>query len=205
MPIQTMPMSWQLEQPLVMPAWICAVVGAGVANSEPGALLVAEAAISPAGVVPKWQLSHVVFEGMCELAPAGEVAGITTILLTPIKLEPVMLGPWQVTQLLVMPAWLIKEPLNLAPLGTGVAAILEPDPTWQLSHAAVVGTWLVGRPTMVKLAAAIAKLAAAAPWHCAQLALVLGALAWMWASVGSAEKSVEVWQEEHCAVVANGM
>jgi hypothetical protein len=58
---------------------------------------------------------------------------------------------------------------------------------------------------MVKLAAAIAKLAAAAPWHCAQLALVLGALAWMWASVGSTEKSVEVWQEEHCAVVANGM
>jgi hypothetical protein len=105
----------------------------------------------------------VVDDGMCELAPAGDVAGITTILLTPIKLLPVILGPWQATQLLVMPVWLIKEAVNLAPLTTGVAAMLEPAPTWQLSHAAVVGTWLVGRPTMVKLAAGIAKLAAAVP------------------------------------------
>ena len=97
------------------------------------------------------------------MAPAGDVAGITTILLTPKKLEPVMLGPWQVTQLLVMPTWLIKEPVNLAPLTTGVAAMLEPAPTWQLSHAAVVGTWLGGSPTMEKLAAGIAKLAAAVP------------------------------------------
>ena len=79
--------------------------------------------------------------------------------------------------MLVIPLWLINEPLNFAPLPTGVAAMLEPAPTWQLSHAAVVGMWLLGRPTIVKFAAGIAKLAAALPWHCAQLPLVLGALA----------------------------
>jgi hypothetical protein len=40
---------------------------------------------------------------------------------------------------------------------------------------------------MEKLAAGMAKLAAAAPWHCAQLPVVLGALAWMLASVGITE------------------
>jgi hypothetical protein len=41
--------------------------------------------------------------------------------------------------LLVMPVWLISEPENFAPLGTGVAATLEPAPTWQASHGAPVG------------------------------------------------------------------
>ena len=77
--------------------------------------------------------------------------------------------------MLVMPLWLISEPLNLALLGTGRVGTLEPVPTWQDSHAALVGMWLVGRPMIVKLAAGIAKLAAAAPWHCAQLVVVLGA------------------------------
>ena len=81
----------------------------------------------------------------------------------------------------------MSEPLNFAPLGTGVAAMLEPVPTWQLSQAAVVGTWLLGSPTMVKLAAGMAKLGAALPWHCAQLLVVLWALAWMFASVGRTE------------------
>jgi hypothetical protein len=40
---------------------------------------------------------------------------------------------------------------------------------------------------MLKFAAGIAKLAAALPWHCAQLFVVLGALAWMLASVGITE------------------
>jgi hypothetical protein len=66
---------------------------------------------------------------MCELAPTGEVAGITTILLTPTKLDPVMAGPWHAAQLLVMPLWLMREPLNFAPLPTGVAVMLEPAPT----------------------------------------------------------------------------
>lgn len=124
---------------------------------------------------------------MCAFAPAGEVAGITTILLTPAKLEPVMFGPWQATQLLVMPPWLIKEPLNFAPLGTGVTATLEPAPTWQLSQAALLGMCVAGMPTIVKLAAGIAKLAAALPWHCAQLLAVLGAFAWILAKLGMTE------------------
>ena len=77
----------------MIPVWICAVVGAGVANAVPGAVRVADAATSPAGVDPRWQVSHVVDDGMCELAPTGEVGGITTIWLIPTKLLPVMLGP----------------------------------------------------------------------------------------------------------------
>src|SRR5664279_5635621 len=110
---------------------------------------------------------------MCEPDPTGVVTGIATMLVTPTKLEPLIAGPWQATQLPVMPAWLIFEPLNLAPLPTGVAAMLEPAPTWHVSHDAVVGRWLPGKPTMLKPAAGIAKLAAAAPWHCAQLLVVL--------------------------------
>jgi hypothetical protein len=197
--------SWQLEQLPVTPLWICTLVGAGVAKALPGALLVADAGMSPDGVVPRWQFSQVVDVGMCEFAPAGEVGGMTTILLTPAKLEPVIDGPWQPAQLLLMPLWLISEPLNLAPLPTGVAAMLDPAPTWQVSHAALVGRWLLGRPTMEKPMAGIAKLAAAEPWHCAQLAVVLGALAWMLASVGITAKSVDVWQVLHCADAANGM
>ena len=108
--------------------------------------------------------------------------------LIPAKLAPVMLGPWQAMQLLVIPAWLIKELLNLAPLPTGRLATLEPAPTWQLSQAVVMGMWLLGGPWIVKLAAGIAKPATTlAAWHCAQLAVVLGALAWMFARVGITE------------------
>ena len=123
---------------------------------------------------------------MCEPTPTGEVFGITTILVMPMKLVPLILEPWQAAQLLVMPEWLMSEPLNFAPLSTGVEAMLEPAPTWQSSHDAVVGTWLPGKPTMEKLAEGMAKLAAALPWHCAQLVVVLGAQAWMLVSVGSA-------------------
>jgi hypothetical protein len=205
MPIQTKLASWQPEHPLVIPVWICAVVGAGVAKALPGVLLVAAAGTSPAGVVARWQVSQVVDDGMCELAPTGEVGGITMIFVTPTKLDPVIAGPWHAAQLFVIPPWLMREPLNLAPLPTGVAAMLEPAPTWQASHEALVGTWLPGRPTIEKFAEGMAKLAAAVPWHCAQLALVLGALAWMLARVGSTEKSVDVWQAVHCAFAAVGM
>ena len=103
MPIHRLLASWQALQPPVMPLWICAVVGAGEANAVPGAVFVATAAICPEGTVPRWQLSQVVLDGMCELAPTGEVAGMTMILLTPAKLDPVIDGPWQATQLFVMP------------------------------------------------------------------------------------------------------
>jgi hypothetical protein len=107
----------------------------------------------------------------------------------PAKFTVVPAGTWQFTQPVVMPAWLILEPLNKAPLPTGVAATLEPEPTWHTSQEAVVGMCvpLAGSPTMEKLTAGMAKDAAAAPWHCAQLVVVLGALAWMLAKVGIAE------------------
>jgi len=205
MPIHTKLVSWQLEQPLVTPVWICAVVGMGVANRLPGVERVAVAATDPAGTVPRWQVSQVVDEGMCEVAPTGEVAGITMILLTPTNVLPPMDGPWHATQLFVMPAWLISELAKRAPLPTGRLAMLEPVPTWQVSHEAVVGMWVDGSPTMAKFAAGIAKLAAALPWHCAQLPVVLGALAWMLASVGITEKSLDVWHALQVAVGDVGM
>ena len=107
------------------------------------------------------------------------------MLLTPAKLAPFRPGPWQATQLLVMPLWFISEPLNFAPLPTGRLAMLEPAPTWQFSQAVLIGRWLPGGPWIVKLAAGIAKPATTLlAWHCAQLPVVLGALAWMLASVG---------------------
>jgi hypothetical protein len=126
--IHTSPLSWQPEQPLVMPAWICAVVGTGVANFVPGAVVVAFAGTNPAGMEPTWQLSQAVADGMCELAPTGEVGGITMILVMPANEAPVIVGPWQPTQV-VRPAWFIAEFVNFAPFGTGVAATLEPAPT----------------------------------------------------------------------------
>ena len=119
--------------------WICAVVGAGVANAVPGALLVADAGISPAGVLARWQLSQVLDDGMCELAPTGDVGGMITMLLMPANDAVGTSGPWHAAQLLVMPVWLIREPENRAPFGTGVAAMLDPAPTWQLSQLTVVG------------------------------------------------------------------
>jgi hypothetical protein len=100
---------------------------------------------------------------MCEFAPAGAVGGMTMILVTPTKLALLIVGPWQLAQLVVMPAWFISEALNLAPSTTGVAAMLEPLPTWQLSHAAVVGRCVAGLPTTAKPIDGIAKPAAASP------------------------------------------
>ena len=165
MPIHVKLVSWQAAHPLVTPAWICVVVGAGVANAVPGAVFVALAGTLAFGVVARWQASQGLDDGMCDVAPGGEVAGITTMLLTPAKLEPEMDGPWQATQLAVMPLWLISDPENLAPSTTGSAAIDEPAPTWQVSQEAVVGMWFDGTPTIAKLADGMANDAAAAPWH----------------------------------------
>jgi hypothetical protein len=71
--------SWHAAHPAVTPEWICAPVGAGLWNSVPGAVFVADAAISPDGVVARWHVSHVVDDGMCEPAPTGVVTGIPTI------------------------------------------------------------------------------------------------------------------------------
>jgi hypothetical protein len=121
---------------------------------------------------------------MCELAPMGLVGGMPITRVMPANVVVLPAGLWQASQLLLMPAWLISDPLKRAPSTTGVAAIDEPAPTWQTSQDEVVGMCVPGKPTMLKLAAGIAKLAAKAPWHCAQLVLVLWALAWMLVSVG---------------------
>ena len=76
-------LSWQFEQPLVIPVWIMDAVGAGLRKALPGALLVATPGTRVVGVVPRWQDSHLVELGRCELAPAGEVGGMTMILLMP--------------------------------------------------------------------------------------------------------------------------
>ena len=144
-------------------------------------------------------------EGTCEAGPAGVVGGITTILVMPVNVDAVIPVPWQLAQPLVMPEWLIAEFLNVAPFGTGVAAMLEPAPTWQASHEAVVGRCALGKPTIENPAAGIANDAAALPWHCVQLLVVLGAYRWMFASVGKAAKLVVVWQFWQVDVAATGM
>jgi hypothetical protein len=136
--IHTKPLSWQPVQPPVIPVWICAVVGTGVANLLPGTVAAAFAGTNPAGIEPTWQVSQIVSDGMCELAPTGVVGGITMIWVMPMNEAAVTVGPWQPAQV-VSPAWLIAEFVNFAPSITGVAAMLEPAPTWHDSQAAVVG------------------------------------------------------------------
>ena len=66
-----------------MPAWIMAPLGAGSWNAVPGAVLVATPGTRPAGVLARWQLSHLVELGICEEAPGVAELGMTTILVTP--------------------------------------------------------------------------------------------------------------------------
>ena len=65
-PNQDIPLSWQLTQPFDVLAWIMAPVGAGVLNAVLGTDSVAFAATRAAGVLCKWQLSHLelITEGM---------------------------------------------------------------------------------------------------------------------------------------------
>jgi hypothetical protein len=158
-PIQVKGASWQPLQLDVTPAWICAVVGAGVANRVPGAVIVATAATGPAGIEPRWQVSHAVLEGMCaDAAPAGVVAGITAIFEMPVNEDPVIVGPWHSTQV-ATPWWLILEPENSAPFWT-VVGTLEPAPTWHTSHDCAVGTCLIVAPAAVWAIVVILKFAA---------------------------------------------
>jgi hypothetical protein len=129
MPIHTEFVSWHAAQPELMPLWICALLGAGVAKAVPGAVRVADAAMSPPGMLARWQVSQAVDDGMCEPAPIGLVGGMPTMRLMPAKLAAVPEGTWHDAQLLVMPAWFIRAPANLAPLPTGSAVTDEPAPT----------------------------------------------------------------------------
>src|SRR5260221_9605338 len=84
-PIQTEPVSWQLEHPLETPAWIWVVVGAGAMNLVPGAVSVAFAGTRAAGIEPTWQVSQAVPDGVWAVAPPGGGGGITTVLVVPTK------------------------------------------------------------------------------------------------------------------------
>jgi hypothetical protein len=50
---------------------------------------------------------------MWDPAPTGKVCGITTMLVMPAKLEPLMDGPWHSAQPLTMPVWSIVAPEKL--------------------------------------------------------------------------------------------
>ena len=166
-----------MEQPLVTPLWICAPVGRGVANNDPGAVRVALAGTSPAGVDPRWQLSQFVPTGMCALGPIGDVGGCTMMRLTPKNDVPVIAGPWQVAQLLVMPAWLIwplanvVAPTDAAPVeGISWAGIAF---EWQASQTSDVGRCGGTRPALV-LGVTPMKVPATtlAPWQIEQLPVI---------------------------------
>jgi hypothetical protein len=122
---------------------------------------------------------------------------------TPIKVPVMTLAPWQLAHPLVMPLWLKAELLNFAPLATGRLRLLL-APTWQLSHPNVpIPMWLLGGATMATCMFWLYLAALALLWHCAQLALVDGALAWMLVTVGVDRKSP--WHDEQLALAATGM
>ena len=140
-----------------MPAWIMVPVGAGNLKPVPGPVaLVADAAISPLGVDPRWQDSQVAVVGICEVVPGAAEDGITTMELMPVKLAPVMPAPWQTSQPVVMPLWLKAELVNLAVFCTGSVRLLV-APTWQVSQAVVPnGTCLAGGATRAGLILVVA-------------------------------------------------
>ena len=62
------------------------------------------------------------------------------------------LAPWQDAQPLLTPLWLKAELAKLSSFTTVVEGMLEPLPTWQLSHpSAPMATWPVGGATMAGL------------------------------------------------------
>jgi len=131
---------------------------------------------------------------------------MVTIEATPAKLAEVPAATWHATQLAEMPEWLIREFAKRAPSVTGRLAMLEPAPTWHSSQGADVGRWFDGMPITLKPIDGIAKLAAAALlWHCTQLPVLLGALAWIAVSEGTTAKSPLVWQAVQVALAAVGM
>ena len=93
MSIQTLPPSWQPAQWPLMPVWIIAVVGTGLANFVPGAETVAFAGTNADGVEARWQVSQAAVTGMCEPAPAGEVGGSTMIFVMPMNDVPLIAEP----------------------------------------------------------------------------------------------------------------
>ena len=80
----------------------------------------------PNALVDLWQVAQSDVVGMCPL-PCG--FGVT-----PANGVPVTPAAWHVVQPLLMPLWFIAVP----------AKLVKADAEWHVSHAALVGTWLLG-------------------------------------------------------------
>ena len=160
------PASWQAEQEPATPVCTIAAVGTGVPKALVAALLLATAGSSVEGVLPRWQISHWVEVGRCDVETAGLVTGITTMDAVPWN------GPapltWQAAQPDVTPLWLYLEP---AKVGVSSVVRLVRLSTWQLSQpAAPMGRWLLAgalRAGVIGYSAALVVL-----WHCTQLVVV---------------------------------
>lgn len=116
------PLPWQLAQPVAMPLWL---------NWPLAKVVMPAAGTKPVGTLFTWHRS--------QAAAVGTWAGETAVMVcgyTPVKVLGVTLAPWQVAHAAVAPVWLNKEPEKRAPSGTGVEAMLELGPTWQLSQPA---------------------------------------------------------------------
>jgi hypothetical protein len=135
-----MPPSWQLVQLLVFElAWILADSGGLVRKPVvPMAGVLALNGIRPAGMLPRWQLSQVVEDGMWAEAPKALLCGMTTMLGLPAKLPATTLGPWQVSQPELMPVWMKEAPAKvfMPAAGTRPVGVLL---TWQVWQAAEAG------------------------------------------------------------------
>jgi hypothetical protein len=143
-PAKLLPASWQVAQPVVMPAWFIAV---------PAKLV---------NLVGAWQVSHAAVVGMW-------VAGGVTIV-TPAKLLPVA---WQVAQPLVIPAWFIAHKEKLVKLlvvwqlsqaavvgmcvAGGVTTVMPKKVlpvAWQVAQPLVIPAWFIAVPAkLVKVLA----------------------------------------------------
>jgi hypothetical protein len=135
-----MPPSWQLVQRLVFTlAWSLAEGGGLVRKPVlPMAGALALNGIRPAGMLPRWQLSQVVEDGMWADAPKALLWGITTMLGLPAKLAGTTLGPWQVSHPELIPVWMKEAPAKvfMPAAGTRPVGVLL---TWQLWHATEAG------------------------------------------------------------------
>ena len=188
------------EQPLVMPAWICAVVGTGGAKARPGRASwprprqQARPAWTPGG-----RSRRSCRTGCATSDPPARSPAWRRSAPTPTNVEPLMPGPWQ--------AGAIARDPGVAHRRAGEPGAVDAPARRRCSSPGRRGRSRTrprsadgcpAVPTTAKPAAGIAKLAAAAPWHCAQL--LVGWARWRGCSSsdGITEKSPLVWQAVHC-------
>ena len=128
-------------------------------------------------------------EGICEFGPAGEVGGMMTMLLIPANMLPVIDGPWQSAQPLVIPVWSIFPPEKLVKL-------VSVDWTWQLPHCAPLlrGIWLTGIPVATRPSWQVAQVLVSPPSAvCGKLRTGVNAKV-EWHT--SHDKMVDIWVDD---------